>query len=196
MHIRKKIALFRHFFWGRDIFISYNHIGAERYAESLDKILNSKKSMFHPFFAGREPSPDQQSIEDWLARALRRSTALVLIGEPLAFKSRWVSWEIQTFRENQPKAPVFGISFGRTPDETDLAGPLQVFRDCLRVEEDPEALNSGQPSETVISHIERMLREHGLERRRRRVFYVIVSWLIALPILGFIAGVLVGKHLP
>jgi hypothetical protein len=85
---------------------------------------------------------------------------------------------------------LFGISFGTGPSESDLAG-LQVLRDYLFIVEDAEALNRGQPSNTVISQIQSVLSRHQIERRRRRL----IALLMILLFLSFIAGVLVGKRL-
>jgi hypothetical protein len=185
------LGQFGQFFWGRDVFISYSHSGAEQYARSLARLFMEQQ--FYPFFAGAESKPPGQMLEHWLGRALRRSTILVLIAEPLAFKSQWVAWELKTFLEIKRDAKVIAISIGTALQDIDLSGtPFLTLPDRLFLTEDTEALHRGQPSVQTINQIRSSLYEIARIDRRRRIFYL----TIAAVLLAFLAGLLVGKNLP
>jgi MTH538 TIR-like domain (DUF1863) len=183
------LSYYRHV--GNDVFISYSHSGAEYYAASLASKLGNWA--YYPFYAGAESKPVRQSLEDRLSRALRRSQILVLIGEPVAFKSQWVTWEIKTFAENKPNAVLITISIGRALQDSDLSGtPFQGLRERVYLSEDAEVLRGGQPSLQVLEQIHKTLTSVNKRSARRRIFYVAVAAVI----LAFVAGLVVGKSLP
>jgi MTH538 TIR-like domain (DUF1863) len=190
-------TLFGQFFWGRDVFISYSHSGAEPYAKSLANLF--RRQSFYPFLAGDESKPsrlERPTLERWLKRALSRSTILVLIGEPLAFKSQWVAWEVTTFEDIRRDALLITVSIGNALQDIDLSGtPFQALRDRVYLSEDAEALHRGQPSLRIVDEVRKSLTARGRAKRRKILFQLALAWVLVLLALAFLVGLLVGKRL-
>ena len=128
---------------GYDVFISYARADAETYASRLTEVLRSK---------GLRVFLDQSEIRagvrlpTTLETAIRRSSALVLIGSDAAKSSRWVKNEI-----------AHAQAVGREIVPLDIGGAIAqnaeafgMSHEVVRIEESSTNLALG-PSEEVIS---------------------------------------------
>jgi hypothetical protein len=174
----------------RDVFISYSHAGAERYATALAAQFRAQG--WWPFFDGFETRPFKESVEDWLSWALRRSQILVIIAEPEAFNSRWVAWEVKTFATGKADALLLAISIGHTLSDEDLSeSSFMLLRNRLHLTEDADAFTTNRPSAMILTEIERSLSSIRRSQLMRRMMVLAVAAIVV----AFVAGVIVGRLL-
>jgi hypothetical protein len=171
---------------GQDYFISYRHRESADYALALAK--NLVDSGFSCFL-DRWNVSDRGELRPQLARGLRHSKVLIMIGTDEAFESEWVAWEVKTFSEYRRKQ-LIAISIDNSLGRIDLDGtPFEVFKDRVYLTENLSSVIDARPSHNILSHIRRTYLFSRRDRIRKRLFFIIIpSLIIATFLLGAVVG--------
>ncbi len=160
--------------FGYDFFISYAHADAEDYASALHEDLAGT----HRCFLDEEELDVGLGLTPAIARALRRTSILVVLHTPGADASPWVRQEVTLFSETGRR--VIFVDLGgapRTEPRSLLAGRPEELK---RVNEGADRLARG-PSERSVNEIRRSLAGVRVETRRLvvSVSVAVVSLLLA-----------------
>jgi WD40 repeat protein len=151
------------FFRGDDVFISYSRRDGVRYATGLARELTRRQLACRIDFWETVPGKE---IPDSLRRAIRRSGLLAIVGSPGACTSPQVEMEIREFLPSRRNLVPIAVGEG--------IGCAKWFSmvEGLTVEVEPEAdaLESGNPTESVIKRIEDSCDFVRRNQRLRRTF--------------------------
>jgi WD40 repeat protein len=170
------------FIFGYDVFISYARRDGQSYVIELSNELG--KLGYRCFVDVSELPPGDQ-LGPALRRALRKSSALLVVGSAGALESRYMPQEISTFVELRPDAPIVPISIGNTLDSADPATALRVsLGDRVWITEEPAAL-ADAPGDRVRTEL---LRAFSFTRRdtwRLRITSAVALVMVILVLVAF-----------
>ncbi|HSK70830.1 MAG TPA: TIR domain-containing protein, partial [Pyrinomonadaceae bacterium] len=166
---------------GDDVFISYSRKDGALYAAGLaDKLTEKNLSCFIDKL-GTEPNHD---LPPSLRKKIKNCTVFVLIGTEKAAESEFVKKEITEFKQT-----------GRTILPVDFDGNVGKavwYEDIPGLAPEPErdltALETGEPSQNVVSFIEKSFNYTRRNQRMFRMFWGALSiflLLVALSLGGF-----------
>ncbi len=135
--------------WSDDIFISYSHWDASTYAPGLANALIEKG--YKPFYDRYGSRPGRELPEE-LKREIRRSRMFVLLATACSARSESIQLEIEEFKKTGRESRIVPV---------DVDGSLRGARwyhlvdgVAPEVEKNPNALDDGKPSPSVISRID------------------------------------------
>lgn len=180
-------------FSGEDVFISYSrsHIKepdpGERYAKNLYREL--KKKNFSTFTDHLEAEAGVITPEI-LHRKVKKSKMLVVVGSKRACKSTNIRDEIAAFLKTR-RTPIVPIDFDGTVQNA-VWHPL--IEGIALQPESPEALESGTPSEDVISRIEEAFK---YTKRNDQLRTATIGTLVILTLLvaaSVVAGIVAKRQ--
>jgi hypothetical protein len=178
---------------GHDVFISYSHVGAAAYADALSQQFRHRAWV--PFLDREETAPSADQLERWLGKRLRRSKVLVLIVDHHALASWWVSWEVQTFVEGKPKAPVMAISLGDAITQHQLKGTaFEKLEGLSFLREDVSDVTEGRPSEATVRAINEALTFSRRGARLKQLLVMSSFIVLIVVVLAFLLGIFVGQR--
>jgi WD40 repeat protein len=170
-----------------DIFISYSRGDGGAYAAGLADELTAKKFSCFIDKLGTEPNKE---LPESLKRKIRNCTLMVLVGTERGAASKFVGHEIEEFlKTKRTIVPVdFGGAVGRAT-WYDLIPGL-----AAEPEENPDALRLGDPSDNVISRIEKSFNYSRRNQRMKRLLVITTAVLLMLIAASVVAsGVAVNK---
>jgi len=171
--------------FGYDFFISYRWEDGRVYAVRLASELQQR---------GYDCFLDSESYakgDNWKmvgARAIRRTSRLVLIGSPCVKKSEPVLREVRIFSRNGRK--IIPINFGNALSPESLAGnPLAEFvtPDLIEIREPLERLAEG-PAESTIRELQKTFNHARQSERRLRALQVAAVGLFIVAVLAVMAA--------
>ncbi len=184
----------RRFHWprvfGYDFFISFKlgppPLGAQSYASDLARRL--RELDFTVFFSEEEAPPGAE-LDGTLARALGRSSVLVVVvTEGALTHSKWVRKEVEEFRRAHPRRPVIPIVVDRAIDTFGAAADASRWLDHdgrIWLDETREALDAGIASVHVL---ERLAVSHRFIRANTWFRWAVGSTMVLLAGLASWAG--------
>jgi TIR domain len=172
---------------GYDIFISYRHAEAHDYAQSLERILESRGLMV---FRDESEEDSGVSLNTFIKRACA-ARALIVVATPNVYESSNVLAELSGYLENRigkwyrrPFSRVISVNVNQAlsnaPSEP---GEWRRLSDFVYEPENLEAVSSGNPSPQLV---ERLSRASSFMRSWRR--FVLVMATVVLAIFLSIAG--------
>jgi len=124
------------------------------YALLLREALKAKK--FRCFLDDEELAASFP-LRVGIAKALRSSTLLLLIGSPCALESQYALDELRSFSKSRSRK-ISAIDIGGTLRDANPESELRlILGDSLRTDEDLERLNKG-PSERVLGKVSQTFR--------------------------------------
>jgi WD40 repeat protein len=168
-----------------DIFISYTRRDASTYAAGLADELT--KRGFSCFIDRLGTDPDEE-LPDSLKRKIRNCSMLVVVGTASAAKRQTIKEEVAEF-VSAGRTSVVPIDFGDTVYGADWYRPIVGI--APEPELNPDALDDGNPSPSVISRVEKQFnyrrRDERLRRITRRAIAVLACLLIAIAAAAFVA---------
>ena len=179
-------------FSGDDVFISYSrrddNEAGERYAVNLYEEL--KKRGFSSFLdrLGTEPSPTQPES---LNRKIRNSKMLIIVGTEKACQSTFVEGEIKEFLKVH-RIPVVPIDFNGTVPQ---ARWYPLIEGVTLELEPPETLETGIPSNDVITRIEEAFKYTKRNDQLRKATIGTLALLTLLVLLSGAASVFAWQQL-
>ena len=161
---------------GFDIFISYRRSDGSAYAEKLWRDL--KAAGITPFL-DRDETPGGAQLTPSLVRALRRSRMLVVLLTPDVLDSEWVQQEVETFSKFKGRA-IAPINIDNYIARHKLDGTrLARLKDYSWIEETRQGLETGVPSETVLTEIGKGFRKVRVRSISR---LIVIAVMVALGI--------------
>lgn len=176
----------RGFMFGHDIFISYSRADAIKYAPRLANYLT--KLGFVCYLDQLGATPDKK-VPDSVKKAIRRSTAFVLIGTEAAARSTAVGDEIEVFLE-KPRVIL--------PINVEGALPNAIWYPMIAglamTSEAREAIEKGKPSREVLSRIYDSSKFTRRNKRLNRVFWITLAAIAVLITTGSIAALFLWKQ--
>jgi WD40 repeat protein len=168
-----------------DIFISYTRLDASTYAAGLaDELTKLGFSCFIDRL-GTDPNKD---LPDTLRRKIRGCSMLVVVGTERAAGRETIEQEIREFLSTG-RTSIVPVNFG---DAVYGARWYPLVEGIApEPEPSPTALDDGDPSDSVISRIEKQFkyrrRDERLRRTTRRAVAVLALLLIAIAVAAFVA---------
>jgi WD40 repeat protein len=162
-----------------DIFISYSRADGAAYATGLADKLTAKG--FSCFLDRLGTEPDHQLPES-LKRRIRSCTMAVLVGTERAAASAFVEQEVAEFRKT--KRIILPIDFGGAVGRARWYG---LIPGLSAEAERPEAAEKGEPSEAVISRIEKSFRYTRRNQHMLRVFWLTAAMFVLVIGAGLLA---------
>jgi len=172
--------------FGYDIFISYSRLDSLQYAYSIAKLLiNDKYECYIDQLVSRAPGKD---ITPAIKKAIRKSTAFILIGSAGAQNSKSVHQEVTLFLSTKKNNPVIPISINNSICEKaiwyeNIAG-IQPKTDSI------QNLKDGKPDETVIQQIRDALTFTKKSIRLRKIAFAILAAVTVVTIVAFFITIL------
>jgi hypothetical protein len=163
-----------------DIFISYSRADGAAYATGLADRLTAKG--FSCFLDRLGTEPDHQLPES-LKRRIRSCTMAVLVGTERAAASQFVEQEVAEFLKT--KRIILPIDFGGAVGRARWYGLIPgLSAEAERL----QAAESGEPSENVISRIEKSFRYTRRNQHMLRVFWVTAAMFVLVIGAGLFAA--------
>lgn len=178
-----------------DIFISYAREDGEAYLTGLDAALSARGFSCFTDKRGTDANP---LPPETLFRKIRLCKTLVLLGTPGALrKPENIAPELREFADANGTSRIIVISFDRSPDhDTGLADWSKTPWYALvegksREREDPKALVTGKPSDSIITNIATasnyMKSKDRLLRYRNRALTLLAGLVFAIVAAGGVA---------
>jgi WD40 repeat protein len=168
-----------------DIFISYTRRDASTYAAGLADELS--KRGFSCFIDKLGTDPDKD-LPDMLKRKIRSCAMLVVVGTEWAGTRQTIEDEISEYLATG-RTSVVPIDFGETVYKSRWYNLIEGI--APERELNPNALNNGDPSPSVVSRIEKQFnyrrRDERLRRITRRAIAVLIGLLVAIAGAGGVA---------
>jgi WD40 repeat protein len=164
-------------FYGDDVFISYSRADGSSYVEGLADELTRRG--FSCFLDQLGTDPDE-GLPASLVAKIRGCTVCVLVASPRALISEAVRKEIEIFRKT--RRAILPINFGTTPEaHTRRLVPGVAFSN-----ETPEALDSGEPSQSIIDRIVKSFNYTRRNARMRRILLLsVIAFLILMALIAY-----------
>jgi WD40 repeat protein len=161
-----------------DVFISYTRLDASTYATGLaDKLTQLGFSCFIDRL-GTDPDED---LPDTLRRKIRNCSMLVVVGTERAAGREIIEKEIREFLASG-RTSIVPVSFGDAVYSARWYSLVQGI--APEPELRPSALNDGDPSDSVVSRIEKQFnyqrRDERLQRLTSRAIAVLVLLVVAI----------------
>lgn len=168
-----------------DIFISYTRLDASTYAAGLaDELTKLGFSCFIDKL-GTDPNKD---LPDTLRRKIRSCSMLVVVGTERAAGRETIEKEIREFRD-AGRTSIVPINFNDAVYKATWYPLVEGI--APEPELNPNALNSGDPSDSVVSRIEKQFkyrrRDERLRRVTRRALGVLALLIIAIAVAAGVA---------
>lgn len=172
-----------------DIFISYSRQDANTYAVGLADELTKKG--FSCFF-DRLGTEANRNLPPSLIKKIKSCSMLVLVGTSAAGKSKFVSKEIDEFATANGSSRIVPVDFGGTLQSSDWYSQIAGIAPET---EDGKSLETGNPSPTVVSRIEKSFKYARSKDRLRRYTIGAGSMLVILVAASIVAGVVARGQL-
>ncbi|MCM8857774.1 MAG: toll/interleukin-1 receptor domain-containing protein [Candidatus Thiodiazotropha sp.] len=167
--------------FGYDVFVSYRRNDCAAY---VDALVNELQLNGLICFVDREETVGGVKLTPALTKALRRSRTLIAVLTPGVLKSEWVKQEVTTFLRKPNRLVPINVG-GFLASEQILDTPFAPLRDISWIDEQPDAVNSGQPNPSIITEITKSHRWLRVRTYARTLMSVI---LFALLIGGWSVG--------
>jgi len=162
---------------GDDVFISYSRRDGALYAAGLaDKLTERKLSCFIDKL-GTEPNHD---LPPSLRKKIRNCTVFVLIGTEKATQSKFVEKEIVEFK--QTGRTILPIDFNENVGKAIWYEQIPGL--AVESEKNPQALETGSPSQNVTSFIEKSFNYTRRNQHMFRLFWGALGLFFVLIGLG------------
>jgi len=184
---RLRETLFKGLFRARfryDVFISYSHRDAKKYAANLKQQLGN---LDFSCFIDEEESPPGSSLDPTLAKALKKSAVLVLLATDRALTRPYIVSEFEKFASTERTiVPINILGALTNNDEAALSrAPWKVIteRKLVWIDETDDAFAKQNPSPQIADGIDKLFK---YTRRNTRVRTEIVgtAMLVLLAALG------------
>ena len=184
---RLRETLFKGLFRARfryDVFISYSHHDAKKYAANLKQQLGN---LDFSCFIDEEESPPGSSLDPTLAKALKKSAVLVLLATDRALTRPYIVSEFEKFASTERTiVPINILGALTNNDEAALSrAPWKVIteRKLVWIDETDDAFAKQNPSPQIADGIDKLFK---YTRRNTRVRTEIVgtAMLVLLAALG------------
>jgi WD40 repeat protein len=172
-----------------DIFISYARLDASTYAAGLADELT--KRGFSCFIDKLGTDPDED-LPDSLKRKIRSCSMLVIVGTAWAAKRQAIKEEVEVF-VSTGRTSVVPIDFGDTVYDAEWYKPIAGV--APEPELNPNALDDGEPSPSVVSRIEKQFNYRRRDERLRRITRRAVAVLVFLLVLIIVAAVVAERQI-
>lgn len=170
-----------------DIFISYTRLDASTYAAGLaDELTQLGFSCFIDRL-GTDPNKD---LPDTLRRKIRSCSMLVVVGTPRAAARETIEQEIREFLATG-RTSIVPVDFGDAIYDARWYPLVEGI--APEPELNPNALNDGDPSDSVVSRIKKQFNYRRRDERLRRVTRRTAAVLVFL-IIGIVAAVLFSRQ--
>jgi WD40 repeat protein len=168
---------------GYDIFISYRRTDGSAYAEKLWRDL--KSAGLTPFL-DRDETPGGAHLTPTLVRALRKSRMLVVLLTPDVLDSEWVQQEVETFATFTGRA-IVPINIDNYIGRHNLGGTrLARLKEYSWIEETREGLETGVPSQDVLTEIAKGFRKVRVRSISRVITSAVMVALAVAAVTTFI----------
>jgi hypothetical protein len=146
-----------------DIFISYTRLDASTYAAGLADELTKKG--FSCFIDKLGTDPDQD-LPDMLRRKIKSCAMLVVVGTERAATRETIMDEVREFLQARRSPSVVPIDFGGAVYRATWYPLVEGI--APEPEKNPMALDDGEPSQSVLSRIEKQFAYRRRNQRLRR----------------------------
>ena len=167
-----------------DIFISYTRLDASTYAAGLADELTKKGFSCFIDKLGTDPDKD---LPDMLRRKIRSCRMLVVVGTERAATRQTIADEVREFLQTGRRSSVVPIDFDGAVYR---AGWYPLVEGVApEPEKNPEALDDGEPSPSVLSRIEKQFNYTRRNQRLRRATLGTAVLLVLLLLASVGAGV-------
>lgn len=167
--------------YGYDFFISYARSDASGYAFALDKSLTRRG--FYCFYDRRENPPGEKL---WLQKALKKSSALILVGSPASLESQFVLQEVEGFAPLRRR--IVPIDVGQTISKMAPTHSIKAYLkgDVVWASESLDHLLSG-PSSEVLEDLESSFtyRRESAKRLRFLTQMSVLLFMLLIAAIGF-----------
>ena len=173
-----------------DIFISYTRLDASTYAAGLADELTKKGFSCFIDKLGTDPDKD---LPDTLRRKIKSCAMLVVVGTERAATRQTIADEVGEFLQAGRRSSVVPIDFGGAVYRASWY-PL-VEGVAPEPEKNPEALDDGEPSPSVLSRIEKQFNYTRRNQRLRRAALGTAVLVALLLLAGVGAGVYARQQL-
>jgi WD40 repeat protein len=167
-----------------DIFISYTRLDASTYAAGLADELTKKGFSCFIDKLGTDPDKD---LPDMLRRKIKSCAMLVVVGTERAATRETIAEEVSEFLATGRRASVVPIDFGGAVYSATWYPLVEGI--APEPEKNPEALDDGEPSPSVLSRIEKQFNYTRRNQRLRRAAIGMAVLLTFLLLAGIGAGV-------
>ena len=186
---RLRETLFKGLFRARfryDVFISYSHRDAKKYAANLKQQLGS---LDFSCFIDEEESPPGSSLDPTLAKALKKSAVLVLLATERALTRPYILSEFEKFAATQRTiVPINILGALTNNDEAALSkAPWKIINDrkLVWIDETDEAFAKQNPSPQIADGIDKLFK---YTRRNTRVRTEIIGTAMLVLLAALVAG--------
>ena len=168
-----------------DIFISYTRLDASTYAAGLADELTKKGFSCFIDKLGTDPDKD---LPDMLRRKIKSCAMLVVVGTERAATRQTIADEVKEFLETGRRSSIVPVDFGGAVYSATWYPLVEGI--APEPEKNPEALDDGEPSPSVLSRIEK---QFNYTRRNQRLRHAAISTAVLLVLL-LLAGVGAGVY--
>jgi WD40 repeat protein len=184
---RLRETLFKGLFRARfryDVFISYSHRDAKKYAANLKQQLGN---LDFSCFIDEEESPPGSSLDPTLARALKKSAVLVLLATERALTRPYIVSEFEKFAATERTiVPINILGALTNDDEAALSkAPWKIINDrkLVWIDETDDAFAKQNPSPQIADGIDKLFK-YTRRNTRVRTEIVATAMLVVLAALG------------
>lgn len=175
-----------------DIFISYSREDGETYLDGLSDALTKLEFACFDDRQGTDAGPLPPQT---LFRKIRNCRTLILLATPGAIrKSKYLAEEVRHFADANGTTRIVAVSFDKDDKELDdwsSAEWYDLVNGKSRARELPERLESGKPSPTVVSRIEKksdyLKSKDRLRKYRNQAFAGFLALVVAIIAAGGVA---------
>lgn len=167
-----------------DIFISYAHGDAKKYASSLKKQLSS---LDFSCFIDEEEAPAGVSLNPTVNKALTKSAVLVLLGTSHALTRPYIALEVEKFALTERAIIPVNIADALVKDEAQVlsTSPWKVIkdRDLIWLDETQEAFEKNAPSPHIADGIDKLFK-YTRRNTRVRTEIILTAAIVLIAALG------------
>ncbi len=167
-----------------DIFISYTRLDASTYAAGLADELTKKGFSCFIDKLGTDPNKD---LPDMLRRKIKSCAMLVIVGTERAATRQTIAEEVSEFLATGRRSSVVPVDFGGAVYRATWYPLVEGI--APEPEKNPEALDDGEPSPSVLSRIEKQFNYTRRNQRLRRATLGMAVLFVFLLLAGVGAGV-------
>jgi WD40 repeat protein len=175
------------FLFGNDAFISYARRDATIYSLGLANELTKKELSC---FLDQWGTPSGTELPDELVSTLKRSNMLILLGTERAAASKAVEFEIIEFKKTG--RTIIPVSFDGALEKAEWYADL--IAGISIAHESTAALESGKPSENVVSRIVNAENFTRRSKRLRNYFWMTAASVVMMLMVGAIAGFFIVRQ--
>jgi len=180
--------------WARWLHKSIERYGIPaRYVRHQHRTLSGEPApkRFYPLFLDRDELPASSDLGNYIQNALKSSRYLIVVCSPHAAYSKWVDKEIETFQNMGRKDRIFAIIVDGEPnagDETECFPPTFKKEEPIAADARKKGDGKADARLKLLSGMlgvgfDELKRRDQIRLRRKRVFLLLISMIVLIPIL-------------